>query len=59
MLKVRNEKVYDQLFKIVLIVFIDIVFKFKDIIKLMGKVLGKEKEVEDLFKKYDDKVVVF
>ncbi|EGQ1329760.1 staphyloferrin B ABC transporter substrate-binding protein SirA [Staphylococcus aureus] len=57
--KVRNEKVYDQLSKIAPTVSTDTVFKFKDTTKLMGKVLGKEKEAEDLLKKYDDKVAAF
>ena len=57
--KVRNEKVYDQLSKIAPTVSTDTVFKFKDTTKLMGKALGKEKEAEDLLKKYDDKVAAF
>lgn len=57
--KVRNEKVYDQLSKIAPTVSHETVYKFKDTTELMGKALGKEKEAQDLLKKYDEKVNAF
>lgn len=57
--KSRHEKIYSQLSDIAPTVMVDNVFDWKGNLKIQAKALYKEKEAEDIFQKWDERVAEF